>query len=106
MRTNRPTCLEESGVSAVQPEAAVVDFWMAQVDGIFHQTMLPQAQSWWRGSNIPGKPPQFLFFVGGFAAYRDLCEQWFAEGLPGYRLDGMSIAEPQPEEDKGLVAAE
>ena len=65
---------------------------MGQVDAIYHMTLLPQAASWWSGANIPGKPRQFLYFLGGFAAYRELCESWLAGGFDGYRWDGAAPA--------------
>lgn len=110
--------LTEHGVREIEPDSAAVEGWMAQVDGIYHATLLPQAASWWSGANIPGKPRQFLYFLGGFAAYRDVCEQVLAEGFPGYRWDGTATADIQvgapdapdafPEESRadGLVKVE
>ena len=84
--------LSEHGVREMEPEPAAVEAWMAQVDAIYHMTLLPKAASWWSGANIPGKPRQFLYFLGGFAAYRDLCENALAGGLEGYLWDGKAPA--------------
>lgn len=80
--------LAEERAVQIEPEPAAVTEWMTQVDAIYHATLLPQAQSWWSGANIPGKTRQFLYFLGGFAAYRDFCEQEFAGGLASYRRNG------------------
>ena len=55
--------LSEQGVREIEPEPAAVEAWMAQVDTIYHMTLLPKAASWWSGANIPGKPRQFLYFL-------------------------------------------
>lgn len=74
----------EQGARSVEPKSESIDGWMAQVDAIYNMTLAPKASSWWSGENIPGKPKQFLYFLGGFAMYRDLCEQQLAEGLQDY----------------------
>lgn len=98
--------LGERGVDAIEPDPAAVEAWMGVVDGIFHMTLLPQAQSWWRGANIPGKPDQFLYFLGGFAAYRDQCELMFSAGLQGFLLDGSPSAVAVEPRHDDLIAAE
>lgn len=80
--------LDKQGSRSIEPESAAVQRWMAQVDAIYNATLLPKARSWWSGANIPGKPRQFLYFLGGFAAYRDACEHMLAEGLTEYHRDG------------------
>lgn len=79
---------------AIEPEPAAVEDWMTQVDAVYNATLLPKAQSWWSGANIPGKPRQFLYYLGGFAAYRNACEQMFADEMRGYRRIGDHASAP------------
>jgi cyclohexanone monooxygenase len=38
------------------------------------------------GANVPGKPRQFMLFIGGFAAYLDICNAVAAAGYKGFDL--------------------
>jgi len=45
-----------------------------------------QADSWYLGANIPGKPRVFMPYVGGVGAYRIKCDQVAAAGYEGFVL--------------------
>ena len=74
--------------TTVEPDPRPSQAWVGHVNDIVDMTLLPKANSWWMGANIPGKPRQFMYFLGGFAAYRDQCENALAGGLEGYLRDG------------------
>jgi cyclohexanone monooxygenase len=38
------------------------------------------------GANVPGKPRQFLAFLGGVGGYRQICDGIAAGGYPGFTL--------------------
>ncbi len=42
--------------------------------------------TWFFGSNIPGKPQTFLFYAGGGPAYREKCEEVAATNYEGFAL--------------------
>ena len=50
------------------------------------QTLFPKANSWYMGANVPGKPRVFMLFIGGFAAYNDICAEVAAAGYKGFEL--------------------
>lgn len=57
--------------------------WVEHVDTVAHGTLFPRADSWYNGSNVPGKPRMFMPYVGGVAAYRKICDEVVAAGYRG-----------------------
>jgi cyclohexanone monooxygenase len=51
-------------------------------------TLFPQADSWWTGSNIPGKPRVFMPYVGGIGGFGEALDRIAAGGYKGYRITG------------------
>ena len=48
--------------------------------------LFSEADSWYRGENVPGKPAVFTPFPGGLDMYRDICERVAADGYDGFEL--------------------
>ena len=44
--------------------------WVRHVNEVADSTLYPLANSWYLGSNIPGKPRVFMPYVGGFSGYK------------------------------------
>jgi cyclohexanone monooxygenase len=78
----------------VEPSAAAERAWVDHVNAVVAGTLLPKANSWWMGANIPGKPRQVVAYAGGFPAYRQHAEQALASP-DAYRLLGAPESEPQ-----------
>ena len=64
------------------------DKWVAHVNEVAHTTLYPQANSWYMGANIPGKPRIFMPYIGGVGAYRQICNEVAAKGYEGFVDDG------------------
>jgi cyclohexanone monooxygenase len=62
------------------------DKWVANVNEVAYTTLYPQANSWYMGANVPGKPRVFMLFVGGFAVYNDICADVADAGYKGFTL--------------------
>jgi cyclohexanone monooxygenase len=62
------------------------DNWVAHVNEVAHTTLYPQANSWYMGANIPGKPQIFMPYIGGVAAYRQICNDVAAKGYEGFAM--------------------
>ena len=62
------------------------DNWVAHVNEVAHNTLYPQANSWYMGANIPGKPRVFLPYIGGIPPYRAICSEVAANGYRGFAL--------------------
>lgn len=72
------------GVLEPTPEAEAE--WVAHVAEVADTTLFPQANSWYMGANVPGKPRVFLPYVGGFPAYVEACNDVVANGYRGFAL--------------------
>ncbi len=66
-------------------EAAELE-WVAHVAEVAETTLLPQANSWYMGANVPGKPRVFLPYVGGFPVYVEACNDVVANGYRGFEM--------------------
>jgi cation diffusion facilitator CzcD-associated flavoprotein CzcO len=66
--------LAVSGAPTVEPTAEAEAAWRDHVNDVVNATLLPRANSWWMGANIPGKPRQVVAYAGGFAEYRRRAE--------------------------------
>ena len=83
---------ESHGVGEMEATPAAEDGWVAQNAAMVEQTLFPLADSWYMGSNIPGKPRVHLAYVGGIAVYREVCDEVAAEGYRGFSLASAAVA--------------
>ena len=76
----------EHDIACMEATEAAEDNWVAHVNEVAHTTLYPQANSWYMGANIPGKPRVFLPYIGGIPAYRAICNEVVANGYRGFAL--------------------
>jgi len=62
------------------------DAWVEHVNLVANFTLFPQANSWYIGANIPGKPRVFMPYVGGVGIYAQKCNEVVANGYEGFAL--------------------
>lgn len=86
--------LRARGISRIEAEQDAEDAWVRHNNEVANRTLYPQANSWYVGANIPGKPRIFMPYVGGVSAYKERCDEVAANGYQGFRL-GTSIEEPR-----------
>ena len=84
--------MRAQGLDTMEAEQRAEDKWVAHVNEVAHGTLYPQANSWYMGANIPGKPRIFMPYIGGVGAYREKCDDVAAKGYEGFRLTGAKIA--------------
>ncbi|WP_156256532.1 flavin-containing monooxygenase [Sandarakinorhabdus oryzae] len=60
--------------------------WTDLVDQSAAMTLFPQANSWYMGANVPGKPRRFLAFTGGLHIYSDICNAVRDKGWEGFTI--------------------
>lgn len=60
------------------------DQWVEHVTGIAAGSLYMQADSWYVGANVPGKPRIFMPYLGGVGNFRNLCTQIAADGYRGF----------------------
>ena len=78
--------LRERDIDRIEATREAEDKWVAHVNAVAHTTLYPQANSWYMGANIPGKPRIFMPYIGGVHVYRQICDAVAAKGYEGFAL--------------------
>ncbi|MDA0301841.1 MAG: NAD(P)/FAD-dependent oxidoreductase [Chloroflexi bacterium] len=78
--------LNAHGLDTIEASDAAQEAWVEHVNDVAHATLYPQANSWYMGANIPGKPRVFMPYIGGVGAYREKCDEVAAKGYEGFTL--------------------
>jgi cation diffusion facilitator CzcD-associated flavoprotein CzcO len=60
--------------------------WRSKVLEAVDGTLIPRADSWWVGANIPGKRREILAFTGGLGAYMTMCNESAECGYEGFSI--------------------
>lgn len=80
------TYLDDHGHTAIEATADAVEDWNAELNRRADASLFTRANSWYMGANVPGKPRGFMLFIGGFAAYLDICNEVVSAGYKGFEL--------------------
>lgn len=78
--------MRSSGYSTLEPEAQAEAEWAAEVAEIANTTVYPKVNSWYMGSNVPGKVRTFLAWAGGGPAYFDRVKAVVDDGYQGFHF--------------------
>lgn len=82
-------CIRHMGerqLRRIEPEQTAEMAWVHHNNEVADSTLYPMANSWYMGSNIPGKPRVFMPYVGGVTAYKKKCDEVVANGYTGFAL--------------------
>ena len=79
--------MRANGLDLMEPDRAAEDEWVDHVQVVAYKTLFPQANSWYMGANIPGKPRLFMPYIAGVGSYRRTCEEIMANGFKGFRFE-------------------
>ena len=79
--------MREQGHAVIEPDLTAEDEWVDHVQVVAHKTLFPQANSWYMGANMPGKPRLFMPYIAGVGSYRRTCEEIVAEGYKGFHFE-------------------
>ncbi|WP_410672027.1 flavin-containing monooxygenase [Amycolatopsis sp. cmx-4-68] len=60
--------------------------WTEHVRVVSDASLLPRADSFYLGANVPGKPRVFMPYVGGVGPYRQKCDEVARNGYEGFVL--------------------
>jgi acetyl esterase/lipase len=80
--------LRANGFETIEPTELAQDRWVQHNNEFADLTLLPTANSWYMGANVPGKPRVFLPYVGGVGSYRATCDEVVERGYLGFTLTG------------------
>jgi cyclohexanone monooxygenase/acetone monooxygenase len=78
--------LRDQEKSVIEPTREGEDAWVAHHDETANATLVTKTDSWYLGSNVPGKPRRLLSYIGGVGTYRQKCEDEAAAGYPAFRM--------------------
>ncbi|MBV1880600.1 MAG: NAD(P)/FAD-dependent oxidoreductase [Pseudomonadales bacterium] len=78
--------MNENDHQSIEAVKSAEDNWVEHVNEVAKGTMYtaPSCNSWYLGSNIPGKERIFLPYVAGARTYREKCEEIVANGYEGF----------------------
>jgi cyclohexanone monooxygenase len=79
--------MRKQGLATMEADREAEDKWVAHVNEVAHGTLYPQANSWYMGANIPGKPRIFMPYIGGVGVYRRICDEVAAKGYEGFVME-------------------
>jgi cation diffusion facilitator CzcD-associated flavoprotein CzcO/acetyl esterase/lipase len=91
--------LRQRGASVIEPTDTAESGWMQHCDDCAAITLHPRANSWYMGSNVPGKHRGLLPYIGGVDAYRKACDEVVERGYLGFTLSGPGVAGGRSSED-------
>ena len=76
--------LRSRGVERLEANVDAQERWVDHVLAVGDSTLFPKSDSWYTGSNIPGKKRIFMPYVGGVGSYRQECDDVRAAGYKGF----------------------
>lgn len=80
-------CVEHmlnNGYEVIEPTEEAEADWVTQTNTIAEGMVFSEAESWYRGANVPDKPRTFMPFPGGLETYRLICEQVATDDYDGF----------------------
>lgn len=81
------TYLREHGLQTIEAEPDAERSWSELVDEVAAETVFPKVDSWYMGSNVPGKVRTFLAWAGGGPRYFARVAEIVENGYEGFRFD-------------------
>ena len=78
--------LERNGRALIEATPEAEERWTRHVTEVAEGTLFLQAETWYVGANIPGKPRVIYPYLGGVGAYRVICDGVAAKDYEGFRV--------------------
>lgn len=79
--------LRKYNIDTIEAKVDAEENWSKHCREVADATLYTKTESWYTGANIAGKPRGFLIYVGGYAPYRQICNQVAAKGYEGFSLN-------------------
>jgi cyclohexanone monooxygenase len=83
------TFLRDNKLNRIEAALDAQDEWVDHVNALAARTLLPEANSWYMGANIPGKPRVFMPYIGGIGTYRRKCDEVVEAGYKGFEMSAV-----------------
>ena len=81
----------DNDVAAIEATSEAEQLWVDHVNDVANMTLFPQANSWYMGANVPGKPRLFMPYIGGCGVYRDKCDEVAKNGYEGFTMSSHTV---------------
>lgn len=78
--------LREHERAVIEAEPDAQKGWVQHSDEVASLTLYPQADSWYMGANVEGKPRRFMTYLGGVGTYRTICDDVAANEYRGFAI--------------------
>ena len=78
--------LREHRFDRVEADKRAQTNWVEHAREVAEATLMPVADSWYVGANVPGKKRVYMSYFGGFDRYVEICEEVAADGYRGFHL--------------------
>ena len=78
--------MEKNAFERVDADEKAQVAWAHEVADIANKTLFTQANSWYMGANVPGKPRVFLMYIGGLARYVERVDAIVRDGYAGFKF--------------------
>lgn len=78
--------LNRNGYARIDTTPDAENSWNAEMEEMAAKTLYQHADSWYVGANIPGKPRNFMIYIGGFDQYTRRCTEQVQKGYEGFAL--------------------
>ena len=82
-------CVEmmlDEGYRLIEPTEDAESSWVTQTNTVAEGMIFSEAESWYRGANVPDKPRTFMPFPGGLETYRLICDQVAKDDYDGFEF--------------------
>jgi cation diffusion facilitator CzcD-associated flavoprotein CzcO len=81
-----------AGYTRIEATETAETQWVSQTNVVADGMLFSEAESWYRGANVPGKPRIFTPYPGGFDTYRRICANAAEDDYDGFELRGPADA--------------
>ncbi|MEM9609919.1 MAG: alpha/beta hydrolase fold domain-containing protein, partial [Actinomycetota bacterium] len=80
--------LRTAGLDTIEPTSTAEAGWVQHTSDFADLTLMDQANSWYVGANVPGKPRIVMPYVGGVGRYRKVCDEVVGADYLGFTRSG------------------
>ena len=78
--------MREHGFDRIAADPQAEQAWTEHAESLTEGMLFTKTDSWFMGTNVPGKKRTFLFYAGGAPAFRDKCAEVADSGYKGFLL--------------------
>ncbi|KAF8553192.1 cyclohexanone monooxygenase [Imleria badia] len=86
------TYLRQYGITKFTPTCHAALTYKRHIDELSNATLLPLANGWYNGANIPGKKREAYNYSGGVSTYKREIMEEIERGYPGFQRESLRIS--------------